>query len=130
VKPDGCGNREPDPEGTAAGPLALRVQHVVNGQGVDRPPGDGWVRRPSRTQAAFEGGQPRCARGEAGAEQRNQADRLADAPLALLEGLDRLLDDFEGVFEDVGEQEREHPDREHRERHPPAVAHALEPPDG
>ena len=55
-----------------------------------------------------------------------QADRAAEAPLAVLEALDRVLDDRERVLEDVDEQEREHADREHREPDPRPVGEQLQ----
>jgi hypothetical protein len=76
---------------------------------------------------ALERRQSRGAGGETGSEQRDQPDRLADALLAVLERFDRLLDDLEPVLEDVDEQEGEHTDSEHRQRHPATVAHDLEP---
>jgi hypothetical protein len=130
VQSYGRGDCQADLQGprTRAPCLSFQVLGVLDGERIGRAAGHRWVRGPVGPHPAFERGQSRRACGEPGAEQRHETERFAYALPALLEGLDRLLDDAQGVLEDVREQKGEHPDREHRDCHPPTVAHDLEPP--
>ena len=131
VEPDRRGGGEAHLQGAAASEASLPAEHrlIFGREHVHRAAGNRGRAGRRRAHPAFQRRKSRRAGREAGAEQRDQPDRLTDALLALLEGLDRLLDDPEGVLEDVGEQEREHADREHRQRNPLAVAHRLEAPE-
>ena len=71
----------------------------------------------------------RCPAAKPATSTSASADHVAEARVAVLEALDGGLDDPEAVLEDVHEDEGEHADGEHRQRHAPARGQELEPPD-
>ena len=56
---------------------------------------------------------------------REVRERSQQTPVELTS----VLDDLDAVHEDLGEEEGEHPDREHRQRHPGARRDELQPPE-
>src|SRR5919197_385685 len=81
---------------------------------------------PVRSAAALAADASAATR-ETAAEQQREPGRVPEALLVVVELRHRLLDDLEAMRDQVHEDEREHADGEHRERHPRAGVEDLKP---
>jgi hypothetical protein len=129
VNPDCGGDRHPGAEGPSprrelvADKLRLLDGHRIGGASGDRR----WSWRPHPLLDQREAG---GARQKSASEHQPEAERLGEAPLALAQLLEALLDDLDPVHEDLGEEEGQDTDREHRQRHAGALRNELDPSEG
>ena len=119
----------PDPERSPAGGVDLERERVGLGA-ADRgrlgATGDRGLGRRRRAHPPLDHRQPGAARGEPDGEQEHQPDHVGKRPPIVLERVQRVVDDRDPVRHDVDEDERQHADREHRERHPRPAAQQLQ----
>jgi hypothetical protein len=131
VQPDRGGDRHagaqrPRP---CSGSGRAGLSEVGGEQDIGGPAGDP-RQRALPSGALLEDAQPGAADGEPRPEQEREPDGVAERALAVLIALDGPLDDAEGVLQHVNEQEREHPDGEHRQRDAGARAERGQPAKG
>ena len=93
------------------------------------PPAIGGVRALSGRIARSIIASPALPAAKPTASSATSHDEIADGLVVCLHRGERVVDDRQAVGQHVDEDEREHPDGEHRERDPGPGAEQLEPPD-
>ena len=90
--------------------------------------GEGRRWRAAPAQRALDGRDPCATRNEAGGQQREHRQQVPEARRVVFEVLERGLQDRLTMAGDIHEDEREDPDREHRQPDPQPVVDASDPP--
>ena len=132
VNADRGGDREPGAQRAAAREVDLVTERVGLRQaqrghvGTARDRGRAAA---GRTDPALERGEAGAPGRETATEQHDQPDQVGHRLVVVLDRVQGRVDDLHPVREHIYEDEREHADREHRQRHPRASAEQLQAPD-
>jgi hypothetical protein len=128
VQPDRCRDRHPCAKGLAPD-RELVGEHLglLDGHRIGRATRDGGRLRGAHPP--FDQGEAGGTRREAGAEQQREEHPDRQAAIALVEGVEPLLDDLEAMDKDLREEERENTHGEHCEGDACPLRHELDPPE-
>ena len=86
-----------------------------------RASGHGRLGWPTRAHPPLQDAQARTSQGEASGKQGREGCNVSKAGVAALKRVERSTDDLVGMLEDVDEDERQDPNREHGQPDPRAV---------